>query len=538
MMQRLACLCVCISAFVVAFPTRADTAPPADAGVVVDAVAAPAVAAVPAMPVAPVAPLAPAEIVDVVARDVVAPLRFIRGEGQATARARAAAASRALVAALDQPPTEPAASMSVVDDAVVVRVGVSVVATFTAADVQAEGGTDLSTWAAAHGPALAAFVDEQRQRDAIRHGVTQLTLSVTIALLAVLLLQAQRRVFAAWQASLEQRTSTTNVLGVPFVSIDTSRALLGGGLHILRALSVGGIVFAALVTIGGQFARTRPWVDALVDGVFDPVVRGANAALRGVPGALLAVVVGIVALAVVRFVRLFLDGVAAGRVRSSLLQPHQAPVASVVVPGVVLAVAGLLVVAAFFLRFGTSVEQLVLVAATAVALGAVPFFANAIAGLAVQWRQPFAIGDHVRVGSAHGEVVRIRLNDVLLVPEEGGTITVPMLTLLLRPVQRMPSEPRAHIDTVVARSKGSDAVLQALQLLVAMLDERGTVDVRAATATTLSVRLIAGRGDGAEQRLWRALLRACDAGEVRLAERGDRGHSSDSGPVPRAEDRS
>jgi small-conductance mechanosensitive channel len=252
----------------------------------------------------------------------------------------------------------------------------------------------------------------------------------------------------------------------------------------------------------------------------------------------LALVVGIVALAVVRFVRLFLDGVAAGRVRSSLLEPHQAPVARVVVSGVVLAVAGLLVVAAFFLRFGTSVEQLVLLAGAAVALGAVPFFANAIAGLAVQWRQPFAIGDHVRVGSAHGEVVRIRLNDVLLVPEEGGTITVPMLALLLRPLQRMPSEPRAHIDTVVARSKGSDAVLEALQLLVAMLDERGTVEVRAATATTLNVRLIAGRGDGAEQRLWRALLRACDTGEVRLAERNGRDPSSDtSGPLTRTGDR-
>jgi hypothetical protein len=195
----------------------------------------------------------------------------------------------------------------------------------------------------------------------------------------------------------------------------------------------------------------------------------------------------------------------------------------------------LLVVAAFFLRFGTSVEQLVVLAAASVALGAVPFCANAIAGLAVQWRQPFSVGDHVRVGSAHGEVVRIRLNDVLLVPEEGGTITVPMLALLLRPLQRMPSEPRAHIDTIVARSKGSDAVLQALQLLVAMLDERGTVEVRAATATTLTVRLIAGRGDGAEQRLWRALLRACDLGEVRLAERSDRGHSADASAP--AEDR-
>ena len=487
---------------------------------------------------------APIEPADVVARDAVSPLRFVRAEGKASARARAAAASRALVAALETrgPPELAGVTVRVEDDVVVARVDGVIVATFTAADVLADGGLGLEAFASAREAQLEAFVEGQRQRDELRHTVTQFTFSVAIALLAFLLLRAQRRLFAGWQESLEQRGPLTspNVMGVPLLSPDASRALLGSGLHILKFLAITGTIFAAVVTIGGQFARTRPWVELLIDGLVGPVVRGANAALRGVPGVLLAGVIALVSLAVYRFVRILLDGVAAGRVRSALFQKEQAPVARVLVGGVVVVVAALLVVSAFFLRFGTSFETLVLIGASAVALGAVPFFANGVAGLAVQWRQPFGPGDHIRVGAAHGEVVRVRFHDVLLVPEEGGTITVPMLSVLLQPLQRLPSEPRAHVDTIVARDRGSDVVLDSLNKLVKVVDDRGSVEVLAASSSTLTVRLIAGRGDGAQQNLWRALLRACDSGEVRLADREGSGAvrlADGSGAIVRAEER-
>ena len=486
------------------------------------------------------------EPVNVVARDVVSPLRFVRAEGKASARARASASGRALIAAIEAPAVASAAGVAVAveDDVVVARVDGVIVATFTAADVLADGGLGLEAFASAREVQLAAFVQAQRDRDKVRQGVTRFTFSIAIALLAFLLLRAQRRLFSSWQDTLEQRGPLTppNVLGVPLLSPDASRALLASGLHILRVLLIGGTIFAAVVTIGGQFARTQPWVEVLVDGLIKPVIRGANAALGGVPGVLLAGVIAIVSLAVYRFVRILLDGVAAGRVRSSLFQKEQAPVARVLVGGSVVIVAALLVVAALFLRFGTSFESLVLIGAAAVALGAVPFFANGVAGLVVQWRQPFGPGDHIRVGAAHGEVVRVRLHDVLLVPEEGGTIAVPMLSLLLQPLQRLPSEPRAHVDTVVARDRGSDVVLDSLHKLVKLVDERGHVEVLAASSSTLSVRLIAGRGDGAQQTLWRALLRACDSGEVRLAQRESSGavrraDRDGSGAIVRVEDR-
>ena len=474
------------------------------------------------------------EPANVVAHDAVSPLRFVRSEGRSTARARASLASRALVAALEADPEKEGgddATIRIEGDVVVARIGGIFVASYTAADVAADGEGDLAAWAAAREPQLAAFIADQRQRDHIRHTVTQVTLSIAIALLAFLLLRTQRRVFANWQETLDQRgpLNAPIVLGVPLLSADAARALLVSGLQILRVLALGGTIFAAIVTIGGRFDRTQPWVDALIDGLVTPVVRGAQGALRGVPGVLLAGVIALVALALYRFLRILLDGVAAGRVRSTLFEREQAPVARIVVGGAFFLIAAVLIVAAFFLRFGTAIEDLVLIVAAAIGLGTVPFFANAVAGLAVQWRQPFAVGDHVRVGDAHGEVVRLRPHDVLLVPEEGGTITVPMLALLMRPVQRLSSEPRAHVDTVFARDRNSDAVLDGLKKLVLAIDESGRIEVLAASSTTLTVRLIAGRGDGAHQHLWRALLRACDAGDVRLAERLER-----SGAVARA----
>ncbi|HEY1098473.1 MAG TPA: mechanosensitive ion channel domain-containing protein [Myxococcota bacterium] len=489
--------------------------------------------------------------VDIVARDAVSPLRYVRAEGKASVRARAALASRALAAAFDTIAASKhddddiaGASVRVEGEMVVARVGGVFVASFNAADVIADGGDtgdadDLASWAAVREPQLQAFVAAQQGRDRIRHTVTQVTLSIAILLLAFLLLRAQQRVFAGWQETLEQKGPLTApvVLGVPLLSPDAARALLASGLQILRLLTMVGIVFAAVVTIGGQFERTRAQVDRLVDGLVSPVVGGAQAALRGVPGVLLAVVIGVVAIALWRFLRILLDGVAAGRVRSSFFQREQAPVARVVVGAVVVVIALLLGVAAFFLRFGTPVETLVLIAAAAIAAGTVPFFANTTAGLVVAWRQSFAVGDHIRVGTVHGEVARVRLHDVLLVPEEGGTITVPMLGLLVRPVQRLPSEPRAHVDTVVARDRDSAVVLDRLLALVRIIDERGRVEVLAASASTLTVRLIAGRGDGAEQTLWRALLKACDAGDVRLAAaRSGRDDDERSGNVIRATD--
>lgn len=464
------------------------------------------------------------EPANVVAHDAVSPLRFVRTEGRSSARARASLASRALVAALEADPEREGGddvSVRSEDDVIVARIGGMFVAAFTDDDVVADGGGDPEAWAAARESQLAAFVSGQRQRDHIRHTVSRVTLSVAIALLAFLLLRVQRRLFASWQESLDQRApmSAPVVFGVPILSADAARAVLVFALQIVRVLALGGTVFAAVVTIGGQFERTRPWVDSLVDGLISPMVHGAQSALRGVPGVLLAAVIALIAFAAWRFVRILLDGVAAGRVHSSLVEREQATVARVLIGAIVGLVAALLIVAALFLRFGTAVEDLVLVAAAAIGAGTVPFFANAVAGLAVQWRRPFTVGDHVRVGTAHGEVVRIRVHDVLLVPEEGGTITVPMLALLLRPLQRLSSEPRAHIDTIVARDRSSDAVLDVLQRQVKLVDENGRVEVIAATSSTLAVRLIAGRGEGAQQTLWRALLKACDAGEVRLAER-------------------
>ena len=474
------------------------------------------------------------EPANIIAHDAVSPLRFVRTEGKSAARARASLASRALVAALEANGNVEGgddATVRVEDGSIVARIGGMFVASFTADDIAADGGGAPSAWAATRESQLSTFVAGQRRRDRIRHSVTQVTVSIAIALLAFLLLRTQRRVFASWQEALDQRGPLTApiVLGVPLLSADAARALLVSALQIVRVVALGGTIFAAIVTIGGQFERSQPWVDSLVDGLVSPVVRGAQSALRGVPGVLLAAVLALLAFAAWRFLRILLDGVAAGRVRSSLFEREQAPVARVVIGGVVALVATVLIVAAFFLRFGTAIESLVLIVAAAIAAGTVPFFANAAAGLAVQWRQPFAAGDHVRVDAVHGEVVRVRIHDVLLVPEEGGTITVPMLALLLRPMQRLPSEPRAHVDTVVARDRNSDAVLDVLSTLVKVVDANGRVEVLAATSSTLSVRLIAGRGDGATQNLWRALLRSCDAGDVRLADRHDKGGAEKGG---------
>jgi small-conductance mechanosensitive channel len=227
-----------------------------------------------------------------------------------------------------------------------------------------------------------------------------------------------------------------------------------------------------------------------------------------------------------RFLRVLLDGVAAGRVSSSWLAAAQAPVARPVLSVALVVVALPLVVAAAFGRFGTPLETLALTGSAVVFLAAVPVLAAAVVGLSVMWRGAVKVGDWVKVGDGGardltGEVTSLGLTGVVLVPPGGGTVVVPSLLLLVRPLRRIGDQPPTAIEIRVRRTQKIAAHVAVVEGVVRGLDEGASAVVVDADDASLLMRLSVSAAAAPEAAtILRAVLVAVDEGILELAPRG------------------
>jgi hypothetical protein len=456
----------------------------------------------------------------IVAHDAVSPLRYVVARRGHAPRARALEASRALTAALAAEPTPdtPVATITLEDGVAVARVHGAVIASFTAEDALADTGMALPRWAAAKQIQLAEFVAAEDRRAAVRVRFEAVTLAVSIALLAALLWQAQRRWFGRWLDALEQRETVDapRIFDVPLLSPDATRAALVGGLVVARAVASLGIVLLAIVGVGGRFAWSRPWVSALLQGLVDPLVLAGARALAALPGLLLAGAIALAAFVALRASAILLGGVAAGRVPSALVSARRAPVVRAAVALGVGAVALVLALGAAFGRFGTPLEALVLVAALGLTLGAAPAWAALVVGLLVRWRGAVEVGDDVSVGEVRGHVTAVRSATLELESVEGHAVTVPMLTLAWRPLVR-----HAGASVCVFVDVATPDVARALDVLAGVTRDLGGRDAPELVhvgprAARVALRVPDARG--ATGRLWRAIAEASARGELALVE--------------------
>jgi small-conductance mechanosensitive channel len=450
------------------------------------------------------------------------PLVFVVPLGNKVPAQRAREASQALEAALSDGVGDSAlVETEVKDSAVLVRVRGRLVATLGPADADAVGSPSLEAYAGELETRLLAFMQAEQRRSSAQEIAFHVFLSIALLLAALLTIRALRGGFARIEEALEADTAPRaplKLFGVALLSAEALRGVKVVGLLGGRVLSYLGVLAVALVSTLSQFPQTRPWLGKLGGWTAAPLVAGIDAALRGLPGLVLAGALAVLAAAAVRLSRLLLDDIRAGRIRSRMDVNRVAPTRALLTTAVIL-VAAPLVVAAAFLRFDTPLETLALYAGGAVALGSVPVLASAVIGGVLLWRNRITVGDWVRVGRHAGEVTAVHLLDVTLVPTHGGTIVVPMIALAFLPVERASAPPVVHARVVVVRHRPMEELERALTQVVKSVDPSATVEVERVFANALefSLRVPATRQERRGE-LLRALVQAAERGEIQLAD--------------------
>lgn len=450
------------------------------------------------------------------------PIEFYVGHGGKSARVRAKDATEALTAALERElatePEGPPAAVILERDRAVVRVRGMIVTTLFPEDAAAAGYA-LEEYADLLEGKLSSYVPGQLRRNTLQLFVLHVFVSVFLIVIAVLTLRFLRRAFDRWDDLVEHRAaSAISVFRVPIFSPEAAKGTLAFGISVGRFLAYFLTIAAALAAILSQFETTRPLLGRIVAGSSQPLVAGAQAFLRAIPGIVLAAGLVLALHAGMRVLHTLLDGVVRDRPGWKRLTPPRIPAFRIVANTVLVLVVVPLVIGAAFGRFGTPLEVLALAVGGAVLLAAVPSLATTAVGVVVIWRQPVHPGDWVQIGEFRGEITQVNLHELHLVPEGGGAVLVPMLYLLLHPVRRLREPPHTSVELTVARDRPTRELLETLQKTATAASSEARVELIAIDHRVLRIRASApALKPGLKQALLLAMSEAEERGEIQLA---------------------
>ncbi len=454
------------------------------------------------------------------------PLTFsVPAEGVSPQK-RAAEATRALEAALDaeREGGAPVVKVPLEIGRAVLRIDDVVVAPLYPADATA-AGMSLSDYAMSVEKEMAAFVPSQMRRKTLQLFFLHLFLSVFVLVAMVLTLRALRTAFDRWDQSLDERRSSlppVAILRVPVVSREALGGALAFGLAVGRVAAYIVTVVAAVAFVLSQFDITRPLLRDLVKWSGVPLVSGFQAFVGAIPGIVVAGALFALTRAALRVVNLLLDSVQSGQLHWQKVPPRRVPVVRNLAFILAVVVITPLMLGAVFGRFGTPLETMALGAGFVILAGAIPLAASAVTGVVVLWTEGVRPGDWVEVGDVSGEVTEMTFRDLRLVPARGGTISVPYLALVTRPVHRLREAPKETFTLTVQRDKSAKELLDVVRSTVKKREPDAEVELSHIDGDVVRFSISAPTiRAGVREQLMLALCEAADQSAFSLAGSGD-----------------
>jgi hypothetical protein len=450
----------------------------------------------------------------------VSPLEFRATAKNRTAQERAKEATAALEGALDHNEGgRYEVTVRIESDAAIVRVDEKVVASYYEVDARLEG-LPLETFAAHVGTELSSFVPTQRTRRAIQLFALHVFLSVFALVIAFVAFREIRKLFDRWDDTLdERRTELTpiSLLRIPVISGEALGGALAFGLTIGRYFAYIAVVGAAFATVLSQFETTRPLLRRIGKWSAQPIVDGVDAIVSALPGLLLAGFLLLGLRGVLRVLNILLDGVARKQIVWRFLPPARVPVfRTLAPPALTLALLPLCFAAAFH-QWGTPLETLALAAAGMVLVGAIPLMCSYVVGAVVLWTQGLAPGDWIQIGDHAGEVTQINLGEIRIVPGKGGTVSIPTLNLLFKPLTRLRQPPALAFTVSVERDRPATELIAAVRETVRAKEDEAEVECISINERALVLQVKASSvRSGIQETLLITLSEAAEAGAFRL----------------------
>lgn len=377
--------------------------------------------------------------------------------GPRTPAMRAAAASEALNAAIDQDVQGPL-QVVVHGDLADVRLGERLLFRLTSDDARLDGAPSLSEYAPRIQSELDTFLTKERRRAKLQHGVLAASLAVFFAVLLFVLLRAFFRATRGLERRFEEGgadlpPAMRRVMGGDRAQ---SRAVVTFTLSAARiAVSLGALYILLLASLS-LFETTRPFRDRLALWAASPFRTMGSRLIQGLPNLLLLIVLlgvlraGWQAMSVA-FTRISRNE-GRGSVKSYQLVPYR-----------LLARVGLVTGALLMLPLALGVEMGLFTAVgllllCVIGLASLPLLANVGVGLFALVTNQFPMGNWVRVRLPNGqelsgEVTSVDFFHLRLVPEGIGEVRIPHLLALWSAVDHLPSTRALMVEVQVPRER-------------------------------------------------------------------------------------
>jgi len=338
---------------------------------------------------------------------------------------------------------------------VLIYVRGSYVVSLFKSDAIKEGASNLAEYAENIEAKLRTLVETELERKKWQSVALRFFISIIMLILGIFLIRQLKLAFDRLEEFLvKKRDSIRDVkaFGVPVMRKESFAGLLAFLVGIARWTAYVSSIIVIFFTILSQFDVTRSYVRLLAQALAQDLMQSLQSATLALPGVFLACVILLSLHISIHAFNLMLDGIKKQKVKLRSIPAHRIPIFKTVVPAILLALFLPLAIAAFFQRFDTPAQWLVVGASLIATLGTLPIFATWICGVLILWRNEIKEGDWLSINGKEGEVSSLNTIFLHLVPLDGGIVSIPMLKVFLSPITRFPKEPYQTLDLAFKKS--------------------------------------------------------------------------------------
>lgn len=355
----------------------------------------------------------------------------------ATERSREA--SVALEKALNAPdpltPTSQAVETSIRGKNLEVRIRGYKVIDLNQKDQKAAGFESLEEYQEQVRSEFNFFISKELDRIQVQKIALQFFLSFFFAFLGFIVYRQVKVAFNKADQIIENRRESFKpvvLMSENLVSGQALGGLLAFFLVVGRVIAYLLVILTTITAILGQFEFSKVLLHAFFAQSFSQFLSTVQSIIAVIPSLLLGMVLLFIWNLSLKVLELFLKGVRSEKFSWAFLSQHRVPIVKFWGTVALTILFFPLIIAAFFGRFNTPLETIVLMVTGIIVLSALPIVASLAVGSFILWQRTIEPGQRLQLGDSSGRIVDVKLHQLSVESDSGNLFYVPMSLLMLR----------------------------------------------------------------------------------------------------------
>jgi len=284
--------------------------------------------------------------------------------------------------------------------------------------------------AEAFADAISAYRSERSTDARVESAVSALGWSIAFIILSVLFFRLKHKAGDGVAKMVRGRFQGLEQATGAVVRGKALANLANFGVKVLLWILYLVVLYYYLSFVLLAFAETRPFAEALLTYVSEPLLGIFHGFIDQLPNLITLTIIAIVTRYALNALKLFFDNLEAGTFKLKDFEPHWIAPTFYLARVMVILIA--LVFSYPFIPGSDSVvfQGLTILAGIMVSLGSNTVVSNMMAGLFVIYRRSTNVGDRIEVGDRVGDVVDIKLMETLIKSTKNEMISIPNSQLL------------------------------------------------------------------------------------------------------------